>query len=196
MKTTTRNDTLLANAVLDLCRESQKVNDLSLPLLLKPFGRLLDDSPIESDPTAFEEKIRKRNFTRYCQALVVFLEKMKFVYYEPDIIDNGIYPQEIHYLRPTRLGALYSRLPFWMQHSLFFVLESAYWAAELVRRYKWVGTTVSITVAFIGWLKEKDISAYLVAISAIVGVIAVLLANWLHGAGDAEGNAPSDDTLV
>ncbi|MBL8403837.1 MAG: hypothetical protein JNL16_04765 [Dechloromonas sp.] len=195
MNTTTKQDTALANAILDLCKKSTKVNHLSLPLSLRGYNHLLDGQPIENDPTTFTEKVRLRNFSRYCLAGMDFLVRAKFCYYAEEVIDNGHYPMDVQYLRITRLGSVYAHLPLIIQRAVIYCIDKAFWVSGFVAKYKWLGTTMSALVAGVGWLRTHDISGYLVALSVAVGVVAMLIANWLHGGSSTEGGS-SDDTLA
>jgi hypothetical protein len=195
MNTTTTQDTALANAILNLCKKSNKVNYQSLPLSLRNHSHLLDGQPIENDPTTFAEKVRSRNFSRYCLAVMDFLLRAKFCCYVEEVMDNGIYPQDVQYLRITRLGFSYAHLPLIIQRATIYCIGKAFWVSGLVAKYKWVGTTISVVVASIGWLRTHDISTYLVALSVVAGIVAMFVTNWLHGGSNPDGGS-SDDTLA
>ncbi|MDD5300061.1 MAG: hypothetical protein PHD65_06170 [Gallionella sp.] len=195
MNTTTTQDTALVNAILDLCKKSKTVNHLSLPLSLRSQSHLLDGQPIENDPTTFAEKVRSRNFSRYCLAVMDFLVRAKLCYLVQEVINNGMYPQDVQYLRITRLGAVYACLPLIAQRAVIYCIDKAFWISSLVAKYKWLGTIISGVVAGVGWLRTHDVSTYLVALSVAAGIVAMFFANWLHGGPSTEGGS-SDDTLA
>jgi hypothetical protein len=189
--TSTRQDVTLVNAILGLC-SSRKVAGSALPrLLTATHGHLLDGHPIDSDPGTYDEKLRQRNFMRYCENVRDFIVAIRFGRFVRETTQGAGGPMEVQCLRVTRLGRLYTGLPAWLQSAVVGALARMIWIA----RYKWLGITVGGVTAAIGWFRSNEMSARLVGLSALVGIAAMLIADRLRGEETATDSPSPDETL-
>lgn len=193
--TSVRQDVALINAVLALCA-SRKVTGPSIPIFLTPsHGHLLDGHPVSSDPATYDEKLRGRNFARYCEEARDFALASGFCQLVPETRDNGAGPREFQLLRPTRLGHFYAGLPLGLQVPAVFCVAKVLWMVVLVRSFKWMGIAVGGLSVAIGWLKTGELSGHLLALALLLGLLAMLLANWIHTEEPPSDSPSPDDTL-
>jgi hypothetical protein len=189
--TSIRQDVALVNAMLALCA-SRKVAGSVLPrLLTATHGHLLDGHPIASDPGTYDEKLRERNFMRYCENVRDFIVAIRLGRFVRERAQSGAGPMEVQCLRVTRLGRLYAGLPPWLQSTIVGCLSRLIWIA----RYKWLGITVGAVTAAIGWFRMHEMSGRLVGLAVLVGVAAMLIADRLRGEETASDSPSPDETL-
>lgn len=193
--TSLRQDVAMINAVLALCA-TRKVTGPSLPLFLTPsHGHLLDGHPIESDPSTYDEKLRARHFGRYCEDVRGFVVATRFCQIVRETRDAGGGPREVQWLRLTRLGRMYGAMPRALQMATVSVLAKLVWIAGLVRSYKWLGIVITAITLAIGWVSARALSGQFVAMAVLLGIAAMLIANWLHSEEPANDSPSPDDTL-
>ena len=193
--TSLRQDVAMINAVLALCA-SRKVTGPGLPLFLTPtHGQLLDGYPIASDPATYEEKQRARHFGRYCEEVRGFVVATRFCQMVRETRDTGTGPRDVQWLRLTRLGRMYLGFPRWLQMTTVSLLAKAVWISALVRSYKWLGLGVAGATLAIGWLASGGVSSRLATLAVLLGLGAMLVANWLHTEEPANDSPSPDDTL-
>jgi hypothetical protein len=193
--TTASQDAQMVKALLQLCTTSAQVTGLALPLTLRPESAILFGRPVDLDAKNFDEKIRQRDFTRYCRSLEAFSLRTKFCAEVEELFDDGFGMgiREIHYLRVTRLGKLYLRLPQKVQRGVVYSVLRLVRAVAFTKRYKWVGSAVSAAVGVFGWVRTHDISGYLVVVAAVAGLLGMWIASWFHGGAAPEQVMPPDD---
>jgi hypothetical protein len=193
--TSIRQDVTMINAILALCA-SRKVTGPSIPIFLTPtHGHILDGHPIASDPATYEEKLRTRHFGRYCEEARDFVVGTRFCQLVRETRETGAGPREVQFLRLTRLGRMYAGMPPWLQMPTVSLLAKMLWILELVRSYKWMGLTIAAATVAIGWLAQHAFTGRLVALAAALGLLAMVVANWLHTEEPPSESPSPDDTL-
>jgi len=190
-------DVTMAAAILKLMAES-KVTFPAISLCLKKMNHVLDGRPIVSDPISRDDKIRSKRFYDYCTLVTTFLLAMHLCFKHTSIIDQEpIGPYEMTILRPTRFGNYFLKMPFWMQCCVFRTLEIGHWLVFNIKKYKWIGTVVSMLIGILGWIKTHELSGYLIVIAATVGAISTFIVAFLfHVLGESNQIAPDDDTFA
>jgi len=183
MKTSIRQDVELATTILETCN-SKKIAALFLVLDLNRFNHILEGRPLDINLDDSEEKMRIKKFDKYAKEMLQFLVLTCFCQLNTEMVDMGtraIY--EVDYVRLTKFGHAFLRLPAPIQRHLFRVIKWIYLLAKNVKKYKWVATAVSTSVGLIGWMKGHDLSIELITIAGAVGIVAASISALLLDAG-------------
>jgi len=104
-------------------------------------------------------------------------------------------PVEVSFVRVTRLGRLYVRLPYPIQVGMIFTMEKVSQLVSAWSHYKWIGSFIALVLGFTGWNKTHQLSGLLVVGSTFGGLFATWLLSTIAGYFGAEHHGIlGDDT--
>jgi len=190
VETTTRQDVTVVNAILRLCRENERVAPFGIPIMLHALNHILDDRPLDLDSIDPDERDRCMRFSRYCQMIVTIMLKMWLC---ADFIDSvkQVLPfgsVDMRFIRQTRFGAAFSNLPLQIQSTLLHVFKIFLWLQYQFKKYKWVVTVISTGIGYYAWLKTHHLSAYLLMLVGIVGIVVTAIMGFLFNSSSGHIN--------
>lgn len=129
LNTSTQQNVELIRVILRKCKESNRVSEFTFYLSIKDAASILDGRPLLDRSNTYEEKLRVRNFGKFCERISNYLVLVKMLTIVVEVIDSCGYPTEIGFLRITKSGNLFLRFPRWLQ--VFMV----YLSVRLVSMY-------------------------------------------------------------
>lgn len=176
IKTTTKQDITLVRGIFKLFNEGKKISPFAISIMLRDYEYLLDGRPLDLDSMEAAEKIRWRNYGNYCKEIVHLLQMMGICtdYYETISHAPLFIPTDMRFIKLTKFGAMFSRFPDWLQHSLFIAIQLVYLIKFTFIKYKWIITLITACYGYLHWFKTHDISVYLGIITGIVGLISTI----------------------
>lgn len=146
---------------------------------LREHATVVLDAPLREKSDLFEDQVRIMEFDHYCEWVELHLVLTGMCVTEDEFIRPDFpYPHppvEMSFVRVTRLGRLYLRLPYPLQVAMIFTREKIAQLVAAWSRYKWIGSFVALVLGFTGWSKTHQFSGLLVVGSTFGG----LFATWL-----------------
>ena len=146
---------------------------------LHDHAMIVLDAPLNQESDVFEDQVRVMEFDQYCESVELHLLLIGMSITEDEFIKPDFpYPHppvEITYVRVTRLGRFYARLPYPLQVAMIFTMEKVSQLASAWSRYKWIGSFVALVLGFTGWSKTHQFSGLLVVGSTLGGLVVTWL---------------------
>jgi len=197
VNTSARQDVALINAVLKLCKESDKVALLAVSSRLKSHATILDGRALHDSPNpSYEERLRAKRYYTFCDVTVDFLRRIKMLVVVDDVIESLGRPMEVTYVRTTTLGAVFLRLPNVLQRPVFVSIVWIWMTLFTVKKYRWVASVVSVLTAAFHWTEAHNLTHVTIVFSVLVGLVAALIVGWLASLFNSAPIQSDDDPIV
>lgn len=137
------------------------------------------DMPLNEKSELFDDQVKVMEFDQYCEFVQFHLMFSKMLDSEDQFV-KPVYPYphppiEVTFMRVTRLGRFYLRLPYALQVTMIFTMEKTSQLVSAWGRFKWIGSFIVLVLGFTGWNKTHQLSGLLVIGSTFGG----LLATWI-----------------
>lgn len=198
IRTSTRQDARFYAAYLQYCLDHLKTSFGYTYLWLKDHAAIVMGTPLIENSEDFDEQLRTAEFHKYCDAVDLYLIYINMYRVEDEFIKPDhpypIPPVEVSYVRVTRFGRFYLRLPFWLQVAMVYTIEKVMSFAFAWKRYKWLGSLTGLVIGLTGWNKTHQISSLLVLGSTLAGLLTAWLVSAVTGylGGDDHGLVGND----
>lgn len=186
--TTTAQDITVVRAILKLCQDHARVPPFGLHLQLRDINHILDGKPIDKDSFDPAEKERHGHFSNYCQAITSVMLMMRLCdeYYDMAQSVGPFPPVKMRFIRKARIGIWFGKFPFRLQCFIFKVGLLVLLLVSTFKKYKWIIGTISGVAGAYTWFKTHDLSAYVVMVTGVCGVVATAVMGFLNSLGSSE----------
>jgi hypothetical protein len=185
IKTTAGQDVDMMDAVLDICEKSDKVSETFFVFRLRHASHILDGQLIPDDSESYADKVRWHHFCELCEAAEYVLLILKMLRRVTELSDNFGHPTEMVYLRVTKLGAAYKKLPRIMKLCVVMGATNGLWCVQTIKKYRWLATIVSVLTTVFKWISAHTLTTPAIYAAILLGIVSALgtgaLGHWLNG---------------